>query len=174
MAGIRADRCPETGQPHRFTQDLEYDATGETINCEDCGELAPEGFELDDLGDAWGGDEDNENEVSFDFDVFDGIENVRNVMPLDRDFAVGQSVQIYDEATQETCDGVVVHVDAPVGLLRVRYSVSLTVADRDNPDGRVTTNDFEFTYEYDGESFMYQDEPNSGPFYISPVPTAEA
>jgi hypothetical protein len=34
--------CEETGRPHNYTADLEYDATGQTINCEDCGEPQPQ------------------------------------------------------------------------------------------------------------------------------------
>lgn len=35
--------CPERadGGPHEYTADLEYDSTGQTINCEHCGEEPP-------------------------------------------------------------------------------------------------------------------------------------
>lgn len=35
--------CPERadGGPHEFTPDIEYDASGETVNCEHCGEEPP-------------------------------------------------------------------------------------------------------------------------------------
>lgn len=34
--------CQETGRPHEFTPDLEYDITGQTVNCENCGAPEPE------------------------------------------------------------------------------------------------------------------------------------
>ena len=40
--------CPETGKPHRFTWDEEYDfglSGSKTYNCEDCGALAPAGWQ---------------------------------------------------------------------------------------------------------------------------------
>lgn len=35
--------CPDRpdGGPHEYTADLEYDHTGNTINCEHCGDLPP-------------------------------------------------------------------------------------------------------------------------------------
>lgn len=39
----QAQPCPERcdGGPHEFTPDIEYDQTGQTINCEHCGEEQP-------------------------------------------------------------------------------------------------------------------------------------
>ena len=39
---VAAETCPENnGGPHNFTPDIEYDSTGETVNCEFCGEAQP-------------------------------------------------------------------------------------------------------------------------------------
>ena len=37
---VEAEKCSEnpSGGPHSFTADVEYDSTGQTINCEFCGE----------------------------------------------------------------------------------------------------------------------------------------
>lgn len=38
---VATETCPENpGGPHSFTPDLEYDSTGQTINCALCGESA--------------------------------------------------------------------------------------------------------------------------------------
>ena len=40
---VVADACPERGdgEPHEYTPDIEYDATGKTVNCMFCGEEQP-------------------------------------------------------------------------------------------------------------------------------------